>query len=55
VALVLGSYCAAQYVRVWRPRRRGERSARPAEEPPASAGAGRTQPAVSGGRAQPMF
>jgi high-affinity iron transporter len=35
VALVLGSYLAAQYVRVWRPRRRGEQVARRAEQPPA--------------------
>jgi len=33
--VVLGSYLAAQYLRVWRPRRRGERSARRAEAPPA--------------------
>ena len=33
--VVLGSYVAAQYVRVWRPRRRGERVARRAEAPPA--------------------
>ncbi len=35
VGLVVGSYVAAQYVRVWRPRRRGERPARSAERPPA--------------------
>ena len=35
LSLVLGSYVAAQYVRVWRPRRRGERPARLAERPPA--------------------
>jgi high-affinity iron transporter len=34
--LVLGSYFAAQYLRVWRPRRRGERAARLAVEPPPS-------------------
>ncbi|HEX4034898.1 MAG TPA: FTR1 family protein [Solirubrobacteraceae bacterium] len=34
VALVLGSYVVAQYVRVWRPRRRGQQVARPATEPP---------------------
>jgi high-affinity iron transporter len=34
--LVVGSYFAAQYVRVWRPRRRGEEGARRAEAPPAS-------------------
>jgi high-affinity iron transporter len=32
--LVLGSYVAAQYVRVWRPRRRGLAVARRAEAPP---------------------
>jgi high-affinity iron transporter len=35
--LVLGSYFAAQYIRVWRPRRRGERAARVAEAPPVAA------------------
>ena len=35
VALVVGSYLAAQYVRVWRPRRRGLQPARLAERPPA--------------------
>jgi high-affinity iron transporter len=34
LALVVGSYLAAQYVRVWRPRRRGQRSAQIAQEPP---------------------
>jgi high-affinity iron transporter len=34
LAVVLGSYLAAQYVRVWRPRRRGLRAARLAERPP---------------------
>jgi high-affinity iron transporter len=32
--LVVGSYFAAQYVRVWRPRRRGLQGARLAESPP---------------------
>ena len=32
--LVLGSYVAAQYLRVWRPRRRGLKSASRAEAPP---------------------
>jgi high-affinity iron transporter len=32
--VVLGSYVAAQYVRIWRPRRRGEQIARRAESPP---------------------
>jgi high-affinity iron transporter len=36
LVLVLGSYVAAQYVRIWRPRRRGEQVARRAETPPAS-------------------
>jgi high-affinity iron transporter len=35
LALVVGSYLAAQYVRVWRPRRRGQQTARIADEPPA--------------------
>ena len=34
LALVVGSYVAAQYVRVWRPRRHGQRSAQIAQEPP---------------------
>ena len=34
VVLVVGSYLGAQYLRVWRPRRRHERVARFAEEPP---------------------
>ncbi len=34
VGLVVGSYFAAQYMRVWRPRRRGEQVARRAEAPP---------------------
>ena len=34
VALVLGSYLAAQYIRVWRPRRRGQPAARIADRPP---------------------
>ncbi len=34
VLLVVGSYLGAQYLRVWRPRRRQERVARFAEEPP---------------------
>jgi high-affinity iron transporter len=34
LALVIGSYMAAQYVRVWRPRRRGEQAARSADGPP---------------------
>jgi high-affinity iron transporter len=34
VLLVLGSYVGAQYMRVWRPRRRGQAVARRAEAPP---------------------
>jgi high-affinity iron transporter len=34
LAIVVGSYLAAQYVRVWRPRRRGEQAARLAEVAP---------------------
>ncbi len=35
LVVVLGSYVAAQYVRVWGPRRRGDRAARRADTPPA--------------------
>ena len=34
VTIVLGSYVAAQYLRVWRPRRRGRPAARIADRPP---------------------
>jgi high-affinity iron transporter len=34
LALVIGSYFLAQYLRVWRPRRRGLQAARRAEHPP---------------------
>jgi high-affinity iron transporter len=34
IALVVGSYVAAQYLRVWRPRRRGQRAASMAAVPP---------------------
>jgi len=34
LTVVLGSYVAAQYVRVWGPRRRGERAGQRAEAPP---------------------
>ncbi len=34
LTLVLGSYVAAQYLRVWRPRRRGQAVAKRAEAPP---------------------
>lgn len=37
LAIVLGSYLMAEYLRVWRPRRRGQRAATPAAEPPAAA------------------
>jgi high-affinity iron transporter len=37
LALVVGSYVAAQYFRVWRPRRLGQRAARIAEAPPSAA------------------
>ncbi len=35
LSIVVGSYLAAQYLRVWRPRRRGEQAARIAEAAPA--------------------
>jgi high-affinity iron transporter len=35
VIAVVGSYAGAQYLRVWRPRRRGERAATRPERPPA--------------------
>ena len=38
--VVVGSYFAAQYLRVWRPRSRGEEGARPAEAPPSAERAG---------------
>jgi high-affinity iron transporter len=34
LALVIGSYIAAQYLRVWRPRRSGQQTAHPATTPP---------------------
>jgi high-affinity iron transporter len=34
VGLVIGSYVAAQYLRAWRPRRRGQQAARVADRPP---------------------
>jgi high-affinity iron transporter len=36
IAIVVGSYFAAQYLRVWRPRRRGEQVAVAAERPPSA-------------------
>ncbi len=42
--LVLGSYFAAQWLKVWRPRRRGQAGAHIADRPPATpAGAGQPQ------------
>jgi high-affinity iron transporter len=40
--IVLGSYAGAQYMRVWRPRRRGQAVARRAEAPPQRAAAERS-------------
>jgi high-affinity iron transporter len=37
VLIVVGSYMTAEYLRVWRPRRRGMQAARIAAEPPSSA------------------
>ncbi|HUO73030.1 MAG TPA: hypothetical protein VMU39_19840 [Solirubrobacteraceae bacterium] len=34
ITIVIGSYLAAQYLRVWRPRRRGQQAARIADRPP---------------------
>ncbi|HTP18565.1 MAG TPA: hypothetical protein VMJ65_03105, partial [Solirubrobacteraceae bacterium] len=34
LALVIGSYLGAQYLRVWRPRRRGQQTAHLATAPP---------------------
>jgi len=34
LTLVIGSYLAAQYLRVWRPRRRGQQTAHIAHTPP---------------------
>jgi high-affinity iron transporter len=46
VLIVLGSYLVAEYLRVWRPRRRGQRAAAIADAPP-------SQPATSQGIALP--
>ncbi len=49
--LVLGSYVAAEYARVWRPRRRGQRSAEIASAPPAPpAPPAPAEPATPAGR-----
>jgi high-affinity iron transporter len=47
VLLVVGSYVAAQYVRIWRPRRRGQQVARLADRPP--------EAPVTGDAAVPIF
>ncbi|HEX5308547.1 MAG TPA: FTR1 family protein [Solirubrobacteraceae bacterium] len=48
LAIVLGSYVAAQYLRVWRPRRRGQRAAHIAERPPAEPAPARRVAAAAG-------
>ncbi len=53
LVLVLGSYFAAQYLRVWRPRRRGQRAAVRATRPPA--GASPSQPLAATGLESPDF
>jgi high-affinity iron transporter len=45
VGIVLGSYFAAQYMRVWRPRRRGEQEAEIASRPPSQLATSRPGPA----------
>jgi high-affinity iron transporter len=46
VTIVLGSYVSAQYLRVWRPRGRGEHGAQVAERPPLGpVGVARVEPA----------
>jgi high-affinity iron transporter len=47
ILIVVGSYFAAQYLRVWRPRRRGLRAATVAERPPASPLVGPPAPPVT--------
>ena len=49
LALVLGSYLAAQYLRVWRPRRRGREAARRAEQAPELPADLATAPALATG------
>jgi len=49
VTIVVGSYLAWHYLRVWRPHRRGEQAARLAEQPPSEpAGVRELQPAEIG-------
>jgi high-affinity iron transporter len=48
VVAVVGSYLLAQYLRVWRPRRRGERAARIADAPPQRRGETRPRPSGEG-------
>jgi high-affinity iron transporter len=51
LAIVVGSYVGAQYLRVWRPRRRGERAATlAAEDPAVPSDAGNAAGEVAGGR-----
>lgn len=50
LTIVLGSYFAAQYLRVWRPRRRGQRAARVAERPPVEPASARQAPAAAMGQ-----
>jgi high-affinity iron transporter len=52
LTLVIGSYVAAQYVRVWRPRRRGLQAATIADRPPERpASVGQLKPARAGATA----
>jgi high-affinity iron transporter len=48
VVAVVGSYLLAQYLRVWRPRRRGDQAARIAEAPPERRGESRPLPSAEG-------
>ncbi len=48
VGLVVGSYYGAQYLRVWRPRRRGLQAAQPASQPPSHGAAERSLAAPQG-------
>jgi high-affinity iron transporter len=49
LAIVVGSYLAAEYLRVWRPRRRGQRAAVAAKAPPERAADLATAPRGPGG------